>query len=384
MIKRCFALALVIVLVIPFFAFSEGNDAIFNELGNYLLYVDRLLEDENFALHYIEKFSETRTHDDLLIARAAIQSALREIENMEVPQMSMTEDEYFSYMLAGAEVEALALLYEEFEVLRNEKIYRLKGMHKTMLTDVYFEPALENLMKEVPLVRLHNQYYARDMAYMTNYLLIQLKDGGKIDAFWDVIRESTVIMKNEMDVFYTDLDEISDLTGKNLDNIGANIDKMEVLSGFSEYLLDLTLDAIGKNDRSVFKNNRTEIIGEPEVFPMPEWCLPTDMKYTYTFSDPETGDLYVHRMGNEISIAPYQIKVMVSDVTINDIQIYLDSLVLLEYNPYYEFLEDTDEVMLYLSAEKNGGLIEMFWSEEETKLFFLAQSASLVPYMYWK
>ncbi len=384
MIKRSLALILVLMLAIPFFGLSEGNDAIFNELGNYLLYVDCLLEDECFALRYIEKFNETRTQDDLLIARAAIQSALREIENMEMPQMTMTEDEYFSYMLAGAEVEALALLYEELAILRNEKIYRLKGMYETMLTDVYFEPALENLMEEAPLVRLHNQYYARDMAYMTNYLLIQLKDGGKIDAFWDVIRESTCVMKDEMGTFYTDLDEIACLAGKNLDEMGANIEKMEVLGGFSEYLLDLTLEAIEKNDLSVFKNNRTEIIGEPEVFPMPEWCLPTDMKYTYVFSDPETGNLFVHRMGDEIPSVPYQIRVKASDVTINDIQIYLDSLVLLEYNPYYEFSEGADEIALYLSAEKNGGLIEILWSETETNLFFLTQSASLVPYIYWK
>ncbi|MBQ1255736.1 MAG: hypothetical protein IIX93_00465, partial [Clostridia bacterium] len=76
--KKILALILVFCAMIPLFAYSEGNDAIFNELGNYLLYADRLLEDELFAIQYVEKFNRTRTQDDLLIARCAVQSALRE------------------------------------------------------------------------------------------------------------------------------------------------------------------------------------------------------------------------------------------------------------------------------------------------------------------
>lgn len=384
MIKRILALIMIFCMLVPFGVFSEGNDAIFNELGNFLLYTDRLLEDELFAIGYVEQFDKTRTQDDLLIARCAVQSALQEIETMEIPQMSMTDDQYFSYMLEGAEVEALSLLYENLEVIRDEKINVLTGMYETMLADVYFEPALDNLMKEIPLHRMDIQYDARDCVLMTNYLLLQLKNGGNTDAFWNGIKESTAVLKGEMDVFYEDMTKVSKMAGTNLDQMEDNIDSIEVLGGFEDYFLNITIEAAETGDLSVFKNNRTEIIGETQVFPMPEWCLPTEMEYTYIFSEPGTDNLFVHTMGNEITSAPDRIKITVNGITIDDIQIYLDSLIYLEYNPVYEFVTEGNVVNLYLMAEKGESSLMVIWNENETVLYLMPPAASLVPYMYWK
>lgn len=386
--KKILALILVFCAMIPLFAYSEGNDAIFNELGNYLLYADRLLEDELFAIQYVEKFNRTRTQDDLLIARCAVQSALREIRSMEIPEMSMTDDQYFSYMLEGAEVEALSLVYEYLEVIRDEKINMLTGMYHTLLADVYFEPALDNLMKDIGLHRKDIKYDARDYVLMTNYLLMQLKNGGKTDAFWNDIKESTVVLRGEMDVFYEDKTEVAKMAGENLDQMEDNIDRIEVLGGFEDFMLNITVEAAETGDLSVFKNNRTEIIGETQVFPMPEWCLPTDMEYTYIFSEPGTDNLFIHTMGNEISYAPDRIKIYVSDISFDDVLMYLESLIGLEYNVQHELSTENETIKLYAIAEKGGCSLNIIWTEtaagSDIVLYLMPPAASLVPYMYWK
>lgn len=388
MIKRILATLLIFCMLIPFSAFSEGNDAIFNELGNYLLYADRLLEDELFAIQYVEKFNRTRTQDDLMIARCAVQSALREIRSMEIPEMSMTDDQYFSYMLEGAEVEALSLVYEYLEVIRDEKINMLTGMYHTLLADVYFEPALDNLMKEIELHLKDIKYDARDYVLMTNYLLIQLKNGGKTDAFWNAIKESTVVLRGEMDVFYEDKTEVARMAGENLDQMEDNIDRIEVLGGFEDFMLNITVEAAETGDLSVFKNNRTEIIGETQVFPMPEWCLPTDMEYTYIFSEPGTDNLFIHTMGNEISYAPDRIKIYVSDISFDDVLMYLESLIGLEYNVQHELSTENETIKFYVIAEKGGCSLNIIWTEtaagSDIVLYLMPPAASLVPYLYWK
>ncbi len=394
MIKRFFAITLIFCMLIPFGAFSEGNDAIFNELGDFLLYADRLLEDELFSIKYVEQFDQTRTQDDLLIARCAVQSALREIENMSPPRMSMTDDVYFSYMLEGAEVEALSLLYENLAVIRDEKINVLFNVYETLLTDVYFEPALDNLMKEITLHRLDIEYDARDYVLMTNYLLLQLKNGGNTEAFWNYIRENTTVLKGEMDVFYTDMKEVAKMAGENLDKMEDNIDSIKVLGGFEEFMLKITIEAAETNDLSIFKNNRTEIIGETQVFPMPEWSLASDMEYTYIFSEPGTENLYVHTMGNEITAAPDRIKITAADVTIDDALTYLDSLMFLEYNPQYEFSSEGNVLTFFMYAQRDESTLNLIWtetmsesgetSETEAVLYLTPPAASLVPYMYWK
>lgn len=388
MIKRILAMIIIFCMLIPFSAFSEGNDAIFNELGNYLLYADRLLEDELFAIQHVEKFNRTRTQEDLLIARCAVQSALREIRSMEIPQMSMTDDEYFSYMLEGAEVEALSLVYENLEVIRDEKINVLLGLYHTLLADVYFEPALDNLMKEVELHRKDLEYDARDYVFMTNYLLLQLKNGGKTDAFWNAVKESTVILRGEMDVFHENTEDVAGMAGENLDQMEDNVDKLEVLGGFEDFMLNITIEAAETGDESIFKNNRTEIIGETQVFPMPEWRLPTEMEYTYIFSEPGTDNLFIHTMGNEIPYAPDRIKIAVSDISFDDILMYLESLIGLEYNVQHELSTEDETIKLYAIAEKGGSSLNIIWTEtnagSEIVFYLMPPVASLVPYMYWE
>ena len=219
---------------------------------------------------------------------------------------------------------------------------------------------------------------------MTNYLLLQLKNGGNTDAFWNDIKESTAVLKGEMDVFYEDMTEVAKMAGTNLDQMEDNIDSIEVLGGFEDYFLNITIEAAETGDLSVFMSNRTEIIGETQVFPMPEWCLPTEMEYTYIFSEPGTDNLYVYTMGNEITSAPDRIKITANGITLDDIQIYLDSLYYLEYNPVYEFVTEGDVVNLYLMAEKGESSLMVIWNENETVLYLMPPAASLVPYMYWK
>ena len=384
MAKKLLSLFLVLLLLTPFSALPESNDAIFNELGNYLLYADRLLEDELFAIRYVEKFNESRTQDDLLSARCALTSSLNEVTGMALPEMSMTEDEYFSYMIEGAEVETLALLYENLSTIREERVLTLMSMLDTMTTDVYFEPALDNLMEKTEKYRLDVEYDALDLVYMTNYLLIQLKNGGKIGDFWNVIKEETKVLCLYMDHFYDEIDVLPDLASENLDRMKKNIDEIDVLGGFDEYFLDITMEAIQKNDVSVFKNNRTEIHAEGAVFPMPEWEGMFDAVYQYIFSEPGTDRLYLHSMGQEILTPPDRIKITVPGVTIDDMQMYLDSLTLLEYNPVYEFSSQGDEITLYLMAEKDGGMLMIIWNEAETLLYLQPPVISLVPYLYWK
>lgn len=384
-IKRITALVAVLFLLAPVFSLAEDqSDAVYTELGNYLLYYDRLLEDALFAIGYVEKFNESRTQDDLMIARCAVQSALREIRNMELPEMSMTDDEYFEYMLKGVEIESLALLYENLSVVRDEKIRFLLNLTHDMTADIYFEPALDNLIQQLALYRQNIWHDARDLVYMANYLLNQI-GGDMSQKFWDVIIRDSVVIKDEMDVFYTSQEELARLTSENLDLLSENIDALQSLSeGFDEYFYNVTLEAAEAGDVSVFKNNRTDIIGETQVFPMPEWRLPSEMNYTYIFSEPETGDLYVHSMGNEITSAPDRVKITIDDITIDEISEYVDSLSILEYNPVYEFETEDDEITLYVMAEKGESTLMIIWNERETILYLMPPAASFVPYMYWK
>lgn len=385
MAKRILAMILVLVLATPFFAVSEGNDPIFNELWNYIMFTDRLLEDEIFASMYFQKFYESRTQEDLLIAKAAIHSAYREVQKLEVPEFSMTEDECLRYMDEGVEIEALLLSYEKADTMKESSLLFFVNLIDSIEADVCFEPALVNLKEQLSHYERDTVYEARNLVYMVNYLLLQLKNEDEINAFWQAVKENTTIVKSHMDAFNTDIEAVISLGGENLDRLELNLDELNVLKeGFNDYLLDITIKAAETGDLSIFKQNRTEIIGETQVFPMPEWRLPSEMEYTYIFSEPGTDNLYIHAMGNKITSAPDRIKITIDGITIDEISDYIDSLSILEYNPIYEFKTNENEISLYVLAEKGGSELMIIWNEKETIVYLMPPAASLVPYMYWK
>ena len=385
MAKRILAMILMLVLAMPFFAVSEGNEALFNEIWNYTMFIDRLLEDEISAIMYFDKFYESRAHEDLLIAKAAIHAAYKDALSLEAPQFSMTEEECLHYMDAGVEIEALLLSVEEAETARTSTLLFFENLIDTIETEIYFQPALENLKEQLTYYARDTVYEARNIAYMVNYLLLQLGGGDKTDAFWQSLKENTTVVKKHMDTFTTDIEALITMSGENIDQIEQNIDKINVLiEGFGDYMLNITLEASESGDMTIFKKNRTEIIGEPVVFPMPQFILPSDAEYTYIFSEPGTEELYVISAGSEITSAPDRIKITAKGITLDDIQEYLDYLTILEYNPAYEFALEDGVDTLYLMAEKGDGTLMIIWNESETIVYLMPPAVSLVPYIYWK
>ncbi len=385
MTKKILAMILVFVLAMPFFAVSEGNDPIFNELWNYIMFVDRLLEDEIYASMYFDKFYESRTHEDLLIAKAAIHAAYKEVQKLEIPVFSMTEDECLRYMDEGVEIEALLLSYEEANTMKESTVLFFMNLINTIEAEIYFEPALENLKEQLAHYERDVVYEARNLVYMTNYLLLQLKNEDGIDAFWQSVKENTTIVKSDMDAFNTDIEALISLGGENTDRLELNLDELNVLKeGFGDYMLNITIEASEIGDLSIFKQNRTEIIGETQVFPMPWWLFPTDAEYTYIFSRPGTDELFLMAAGSKITSAPDRIKITLEALTLDDIQEYLDSLTILEYNATYEFALEDGVDTLYLMAEKGDGTLMLIWNESETILYLMPPAVSLVPQMYWK
>lgn len=382
MTKRILALVLVLLTAVPFLGVSEQYDKVFDDLGNFLLYVDRVLEDERFVLEYVEAFNNNRTQDNLLIARTAVASALREIKAMEVPSATLTNKESMMLMLEGVEVEALTYLYDHIDVVKDGAIADLLTISDTLLFDVCFEPALENLMKKCRLYSENIVFEARDMVYTTNYLLLQL-NSDSTGEFWQYIYDNTAVLKDEM-VFNTDYEALVKLESGNIDQIARIYEEIKDLGAFEDYFIDITIQAAETGDVSVFKNNRTEIIGEGVVFPMPEWGALYDAEYLYIFSEPGTDDLYLHTMGSEITKAPDRIKITAPGITIDDMQMYLDSLTVLEYNPVYEFDTVDGVTTLYLMAQKDASQLMIVWNENETVLYLAPPVVSLVPYMYWK
>lgn len=382
--KRVFVIVLMVMLLMPAAYAQRDMDAFYETLGDYILYHDRLLSDELFVYDYVEAFYEERTFDNLNIARMAVQSALREIRNMEMPVFGISEEDTVDMMVAGIEADALMYTIEGVSTFCEESIIRLESLFDSLLMDVYYEPALDNLAEKIELYRQDAAMNAQSVVHLMEYLLIQVGDEDRCGEFRRKIRENTETVSGAMsDAGYDDILEIAEAENELLDRVAENIDKIQKNSGFREVIILLLQEAVDTGDVSALISARTEIAGEYETFPEAWWMSPEMGEYLYIFPDPETEELFFHTMGNDIVCAPDRIKMTFKGVEGTDAVDYLALLMSYGIPTQHELTEEEGVQKLYVLANKGESTLMLIWSEEETFVYLSPPLAMTVPIAFY-
>jgi len=382
--KRIFSFVLAVCLLLSLPAFAgAATDAFYATLGDYILYYDRVLEDELWAYKYAEKFNSDRTYDNLNIARVAVQSAMREISSMEAPVYAIGDTETIDMMMSGLEADALMYTLDEIGILREEKVIRLQAVFETLINDVYYQPMLDNLMEKIALYRQDIRLDAISTVHFMNYLLVQAGDKEKAEAFWESVRGQTKVVSEYMDEYLTDAMTIAEAEDLLLDEAAACGDELQKLIGFGDVYILLMEEAVQTGDTSLFIEGRTEIKGEYEVFPEAWWMAPEMGEYLFIFSQPGTDNLYVHSMGNEIERAPDRIKMTFTGVSGTDAVDYIKLLLNAGFSAAYELVKEEDGEKLYIQADKGASTLTVIWSEKETIVYLMPPAAMMMPLLYY-
>lgn len=383
--KRILAAAVLIAMLIMPNAGAQINaEALYETLGNYILYYDLLLADELWAYDHIEAFYGDRTYDNLNIARAAVQSALREIRNMETPVYGISAGDSVEMMAAGIETDALVYMIEEIDVFIENRLIRLQDMFDFLIRNVYYEPALENRMERIGLYRQDVLMDAESTAHFINYLALQIGKYDDSEAFWNYIRENTTVIAEYMSVFMQDELMIAEAETDLLDKISECGAMITNNVAFDDVLCLLWDEAAETGDTSGFLNARTRIAGEYEIIPEAWWMTPETGEYLYLFSDPETGDIFVHTMGNEIIGAPDKVRITYTGITGTDAVDYLEFLIGCGFSPLYELVNEDGKNVLYVIVNKGNSAFTMIWSEEETIVYLSSPLVMTVPVLFFE
>lgn len=377
--KKLFAMLLVLALMLmPFAGGEQENDRFYEEMGNYLHYVDRLIEDQLWAIRYTETFLENRTFDNLIIARTAVQAAMREIERMEVPVSVLTADEFDFYADLGVEVEAVEIAYENAGNMKRDALRFLMNLFESLLSDIYFLPLLETFTDELALEKLLLEAEARDTAYFAAYMLAQLQNG---EDFWAYMRENLPVISVQMPESIASPEQILVLSDENLLRMEAWINELDVMSGYDDYWLDVFEEALETGDFSKIDEKCTQIENRGVMMPTDDWMSAYTADYWYVYSD-EQGDMFFHPMGTEVTSVPNRVMIVAEGVSQNEILEYVETLGYAGCSIAYDIYEEDGMTKLFVIAEKDGEKLYLVWNELECVAYLMEPFADLLPSMY--
>lgn len=384
--KRIFAVVLILMMSFSVFARAEnsgGSDAFYETLGNFILFCDRLLEDELWVYGYVEAFYEERTYDRLNMARTAVQSAMREIRTMELPEYGISREDDISMMASDIDIDALIEEIDGAYTTWESAIIRLESLFDILVMDIYYEPALDNLMRGIELFRQSAYMDAQSLVNLMNYLLLQADSFGMSEDFWSYIKENTVVVSGQMNVYGNDEISLAEAEGELIDKIADNNMKISQNIELRDVYMLLIDEAVETWDFSILEANRTQIEGEYEVFPEAVWMMPENGEYLYIFTDPETDGVFIHTMGNEIDNAPDRIQMTFKGITGTQAVDYIRLLLSYGVETDYRIVEEDGKQSLQMLAQKGRNKLMMIWSEEKTIVYLTSPLGMTVPTIFY-
>lgn len=366
------------LVFVPCAQCEQTSERLYDELGNYLHFADRIYEDQLWVISYAEKFLETREFEDLLKARAAAQAAIRELSGMQAPVTVLMDDEYMAYVDRKLEMEAVDIAYENAAQQRDDAIVMLINIFEALMSDVYFEPLLELFQQELALERKLIEASARDEVYFSAYMLSQLGNG---EDFWNYMRENLVVISRMMPESIGTEAENLDRADENMLLIEGWVDELEVLSGYDDYWILMMQESLETGDFSKFKSEATVIANQAPVMPLDVWMNAYDSEYLYLYSDGEE-KLYMYPAGAQITNVPDTVKITAYDVTVDEIVGYVEMLADTDCSPVYEIAEKDGVQHLYVLAQKDGAKLMIIWNAAVTDVFLTSPLVDLVPSLY--
>ena len=190
MLKRICAFLICVFCAFTFSGFCEPDcDHLMRDIEGYLEFTRGIRDREMYAFEYVDAFLSDRTQENLLKARAAVQAAIYETQNAEIPQSTVTDDEIGFYLDADIKIEVIFRYYEVFEELLDQSERTLKNVLDFLLYNVYYAPAADNYAERLAMQAEYSEGIMLNAQYTARHFLLQFEKAGIVAACPDELKE---------------------------------------------------------------------------------------------------------------------------------------------------------------------------------------------------
>ncbi|MBQ6324590.1 MAG: hypothetical protein IJI26_00815 [Clostridia bacterium] len=355
------------------------KDKLLSDFFDYLYAQEKIYSDVLWAEAYLEQYDQARSWDRLQIARAAANTAWRDIAGRELPEPGMSADDYYNLLLIGVDASFMEVSAEEYQSSRTLMQNIVMGMRYHLEDHVFESHGWESSVQHAKLVRECAEDHLRYCANTADWLLLELEDPARAEHFRAFLEENCPAIASRRTSDLADQAALEEATEQVLTRIENMIGSLAELTGQMNANLYLYEDAIASGDVSQGIGETIPIAGLPLTLPYPWWEEKfSAQRITYYWNDAE-GSMRLASTGDVLDAAPDGCVMETTGVSREDLESYKD------------YLESLGIVSLS-SKEEDGGLTVYYslggsefafsWTEEALTLYMFEKPVCFAPVWY--
>lgn len=258
---------------------TGAQGALVDQWAQCLAVNEAVLSLSDWAFDYAGRYARSNSWNDLLMARAAAETALAALKGVSLPEPVLSKQDYNELMEQGIEADVVKLERDKLPNAVEHTVITLEVLWWQLYEDIYFKSGLENLEQLVKLDRETVELTAAYLADTTNYLLLQVEDR----SLWDRMRDEYPWLSRQRGRWTEDPRALEESASEALDGLEAVNTGLGECIGASKYALYLVDEAVETGSLDKLRPEMNVVRGAKSVFPLPRW-VDDSSTYLYGFS----------------------------------------------------------------------------------------------------
>lgn len=328
-----------------------------------------------WAFDYADIFAEDNSWESLLKARAACTAAMVHLQQMSVPEFTLTEEQYNALADAGIEVDVVEVEYGNLPNTLSQRLVTLGNLNNMLTDDIFLTANADKLPDWIASSRETLQITNAYLCITTNYLQVQM---GRKD-IWEGLPEKYPHLSESMGEWRGSTEQLMADCDAVLDRLEAQADSAAEYVGISEYTLKVVQETVESGNLERLAARIHEPEGVPAHYPVPQW-LGTDTFRFYLVKEPETAELRMVSAGEAIQAVPTACYIFSEGVSREAVDAYAQTLEQWNLEPYCTWDEEARKQQVLVTGESGSLLVE--WSQEQTVICLTEPVGCLLPELY--
>lgn len=352
---------------------EEKLELVLTDWMRYISSQEAMYEDLDWAISYIEAFSEQPDWNTLQSARAAVELAAKRIELRDEPAWDAPEEAYRYFMDRGIDVSFIQPELSGFESGRQSMLLTCKTLRENLVNTVFMRDGISRIMDTMAFYEQEHQLSLTYLAINTDYLLLNLNSAEWTEKVYKSMQEASPRIYAARDPGLATAEALEEAAAETMEAYSAILSDRALLVGREQADLDLILAYIERGDTASLLSMYGTIEGLPALLPDPGW----DLEEAYYFWDNEDGTRRYLTKKEDLTGPPEHCILEFSDVTEDEVVEYIAYL--------YEVLGlsgrwvdgENGDYNVYFQC--GDSVLAVSWEEKGAAIYMLEDPVCLAP-----
>ena len=226
----------------------------------------------------LDTFLEKNDYPSLVLARLACSDAIRELEALQVPDFSLTEEDLLALIGHGIETDSVEAEFREEKEAYNTALNQIEKFQTALFSLACLQDGLPLLRDMLDAAKRFTSHTAKSSAIWINYLLLPVAEAPETSAFWETYPARWPTLGTARDDWNPDASDLISRTVLALDDLEDSLDALNRLSGRSQALYQL-YNTTSDSDPATAAEMLNRFDGQPPVLPLPaDWQPPSSFR----------------------------------------------------------------------------------------------------------